>query len=136
MPQLTELKESNRITCLVYGDSGCGKTIFATTFPSPIYVADFDGKISSAARFHSPDTVRGISFDDYSLGHRDEKGNLIDTFKLFESKLKEIELLRDKIPYKTVVLDSLTTFSDAMLKNVTTIQAIKPMFVDIKFFYI
>jgi hypothetical protein len=112
MPNLTELKGSARITCLVYGDAGTGKTIFATSFPQPIFVADFDGKINSAAKFYPTEHLKGIDYEDYR-----EKG-----FKAFEETLKQIETT---CKYATFVLDSLTTFSDSLLNYIITTQNFK-----------
>lgn len=50
---------------LFYGKSGAGKTVFGTKFPLPIYIADFDGKATSAANYWNavdPSRLEQIEF--------------------------------------------------------------------------
>lgn len=114
MPKLSELAESSRKTIMVYGNSGSGKTIFACGFPGPILVWDFDGKVSSAANFY-----RGTPQLDQIDYHPCAKK--ADFNKNFYTKLVELENLSKKpepFPYKTIVLDSITTFVDALMAEV------------------
>lgn len=113
MPSLSDLKQSTKIKALIMGDSGAGKTCFATSFPGPIYVADFDNKVESAARFHSPDTISQIDYDKYT--------EQFTPNPIAALKKKFSELAKDqndgKLKYKTIILDSLTTFSDEAIKH-------------------
>jgi len=112
--KLNELKNSKLGTYLIWGDSGTGKTCFACGFPVPIYVFDFDQKISSASRFYSADSARleAIDFDSYA------KGALESPSMPFIRKLHELEDQKDSLVYKTIILDSLTTFYDRLMEAI------------------
>ncbi len=122
MPQqLSELNTEKRLKILAYGHSGTGKTIFACGFPLPIYVADFDGKISSARNYYSikdSERLKQISFDSFQ-----PKGKIeIDKpFARYNTELVNLERLAagpEPFPYKTVVLDSVTTYLEQMTREV------------------
>lgn len=115
MAQLSDLNPSANIKLLLFGDSGTGKTCFAMTFPGPIWVADFDGKISSAAAFYSnmPDVLAQVEYENYvALGKEDMPA------ERFNKKLGELKQLarEGKFPYRTIVIDSLTTYADETMK--------------------
>jgi phage nucleotide-binding protein len=108
--KLSELKNQHKLKCLVYGDSGTGKTCFLSGFPTPLAIADFDRKSSSAASFwkDSPERLGAIevaTFDDPKYSR----------FNQFYNWLAELE---KNCPYATVGLDSLTTFYDEMMKEI------------------
>lgn len=114
MPNLADLNPSEQIKLCVYGLSGTGKTCFATSFPTPLWVCDFDGKISSAANFwklKDPKRLSGIQYEDFS-GYT--TGG-VRVFQKFEGLLRQLE---EKCPFKTIVLDSLTTFVDSLMQHV------------------
>lgn len=114
--KLSELKPSHNIKLLCYGESGNGKTVMASSFPGPIYFADFDCKVGSAANYlraYQPEKLDEIEYDQFPPG---ESG----AFKRFYKKLCELEVLSEsgKLPFKTIVLDSLTTFSQSMMGEI------------------
>jgi hypothetical protein len=111
VPKLSELPDLSDIKILYYGNSGSGKTVGALSYPTPMYVADFDGKVNSAARIMKEEQKKLIDYDDY----RKASG---DAFVLFESFVaKQHQLVKDKMfTYKTIVVDSLTICADLMLK--------------------
>jgi len=111
MAKLSDLQTTNYKTVLAYGLSGSGKTCFATGFPGPIWAADFDGKISSAASFHKGTAQAGlIEYEDYSA-HRD--------WPKFVKRCNEIMALpKEGFPFKTLIIDSITTFSAALMSEV------------------
>lgn len=120
MPKLSELNPSTRRTILAYGDSGTGKTVFALSAPGPHYVFDVDGKLSSAAAFYSADKERlsAVEYDDYRMRNEADR-----PAQRFEAKLREFEKQASEagktpFPYATVILDSFTTFTDMMLREV------------------
>lgn len=104
-----DLKNANR-SVLVYGLSGSGKTVFAAGFPKPL-IFDFDGKISSAASFYAGRSeLAQIEYENYA----DKKD-----FARFYTKLQELRKTDPaKFPYRTVVLDSITTFADSLMSEV------------------
>jgi hypothetical protein len=113
--KLSEISNDNQIKCLIVGPSGTGKTVCAAGFPTGIEYHDFDNKIQSAAYFYRKDAERlsGIEVKAYGALPRNEK------IKQWEVRVKEIETLSAKgqLPFKTLVLDSLTTFTHAILED-------------------
>jgi hypothetical protein len=113
--KLTDLATSDFVKVLVYGDSGTGKTCFASSFPGPIEYWDFDNKISSAAQFYKNDVSRLAQIDVHQyaglapkvrMGEWEKRSRMIDSLKL-----------TGPLPFKTLVLDSLTTFTHFMLED-------------------
>lgn len=114
MPQLNEMKASERLKLLLFGDSGVGKTIFATSFPTPIYVADFDQKISSAAQFFKGQArLSEIDYDSY--GAEGPNDYPVERFNMKMGQLRDMAKKGD-LKYKTIVVDSLTTFGDEAMR--------------------
>lgn len=100
MPTLSSLNPSSRRHVMVYGKVGTGKTVFACSFPGKKYVADFDGKISSAAEFYAGrEALKEIDYDSYKSDQ---------PFKRFDKWLREASAQGDAFHYQTVVIDSLT----------------------------
>lgn len=130
MAKLSSIKQEESMKVLVYGESGAGKTVFATSFPGPVFVHDFDKKIVSAANFwrtHNVEKLDQIDYTDYSaiVGRGNDQASIDkDTtkqrFSTFYTWLVEQQnLVREgKFIYKTVVLDSLTLWSELLLKEV------------------
>lgn len=119
--KLSEMKNAdNHIKVLIYGLSGSGKTSTALGFPGPMYVADFDGKISSGANYweaKDPKKLEGIEYDNFQPT---ATNGGVRVYRKFEAKLDELEKLAGsgKFPYKTFVLDSLTSFGDMLLQSI------------------
>ena len=87
---------------LVIGDYGTGKSIFASTFPTPAFVFDFDKGILS---------YRGKDFD-YTSYNLDAKG-WID----FDKDFMEIKKAVADGKYKTIIIDSTSTMSDLAMER-------------------
>ncbi len=110
MPALNTLKPDQNIKLLLYGESGAGKTVFSCGWPGPIHVCDFDGKVSSAAAyFAGTDKLNDISYENYAP--TDSFGTAGMRFNADLGKMRK----EGKLP-ATLVLDSLTTFSDEMMR--------------------
>jgi len=122
--RLSDVNPSEFIKVLAYGESGTGKTCFAAGFPTPIKYLDFDGKVSSAAKFYSKDKDRLDAIDVENLA-----ASLVsDPIEKLLKVMAEIEVQAGlgKLQFKTLVIDSLTTFSSACLKHIVkTNPAIK-----------
>ena len=84
------------------GQYGTGKSVFASTFPTPGFVFDFDNRIK---------TYRGRDWD-YETFTLDAKG-----WVAFERCIRELapEIAEGK--YKTVVLDSTTAMTDTAMER-------------------
>lgn len=118
MKFLKDFGQNYQIKLLVYGDSGVGKTCFASNFPGPIAFLDFDNKLSSAFNFleeTNPEQIKKIAFQSFSTNRVTDK-----PYKEFHRVLGELEALvvANKFNYKTVVLDSLTLWAEAMMADV------------------
>lgn len=101
---------------LVFGDSGTGKTCFAASFPGPIEYWDFDSKVASAVQHyaHEPARLEQIEVHQFS--------SLAPNVRMgaWEKRSAEIDALMYKkqpLPFKTLVLDSMTLFSYYMLQD-------------------
>ena len=121
MPALSEIKTESNAKILAFGNSGSGKTVFAAGFPTPILHLDFDGKVDSAAEFYrrKGDTKRLEQIDVRELQQQlmmNPKVNPIATL----NQIIQTELIPQmkSLPFKTLVLDSITTFSSLTLKHI------------------
>ena len=96
MPKTNQIKLGQRLKILALSVSGGGKTRLLASFPGPMYIFDFDNRLTTIAKdFPERDD---IEYDTYG----------IDNFKKYVSKL---ERLQDHCPYSTVVLDSITALT-------------------------
>jgi len=96
--------ETEYLKVLVLGDSGTGKSIFASSFPTPGYVYNFDKSMLS---------YRGLDFD------YDDFDNSPEGWVKFEKVHKELyeKMTGDNPPYKTVIVDSTTTWSSLAMER-------------------
>lgn len=114
MAQLNDLKTEGNIKLLLYGDSGCGKSTFIAGMPGPVHVGDFDGKILSAAEYlrdtNALEQLKQVSYENYAahVGPR----MAADQFNFDMG----VAAKKTPFPYKTIALDSLTTFADASMQ--------------------
>lgn len=101
MPRTCDIQLDGPIMALFKGAPKTRKTTALASFPGPIYIADFDGRIEPIKK-HFPER-NDIEYDTY---HSENYNSFMD---------KKNELLRN-CPYKTVVLpDSLTYFVEATM---------------------
>lgn len=115
--KLSEVKTDGNLKVLAYGNAGSGKTCFAAGFPTPILYLDFDGKVDSAALFYAGNTDRLDQIDVRQL-QRDLSIDPIDELiKIIETELIPQETT-GTLKYKTIVLDSITTFSALCLQHI------------------
>lgn len=87
--------EADRIKFLVYGESGVGKTIFASTWPNPVFL-DIDKGMASIKK-----QIYRFSIDSW------------------EDLCEAVELLsNERHPFKTIVVDSLNELQKLAMRNV------------------
>jgi AAA domain len=113
--KLTDLsKDTTFLRVLQCGPSGIGKTCGASTFPKPLYYADMEDGIKSLLAFYDYDRskMEGIEYDQYL--DKDPKNPT--AFLRLDQKLTEMEHM-PVFPYKTIVVDSLTTLEDRIMNK-------------------
>lgn len=128
-----EMLDSNFYKGLWYGPSGTTKTCTAASMPGPIEYWDFDGKFTSAVHWlkqRDPEKLREI--DVYQFN----KLPVIERIPAWEKRSRMIDQLIKEgkdLPFHTLVLDSLTTFSHYILEDYLfrSQKAIKRAFPDI-----
>lgn len=120
MPALSEIKTEGHSKILAFGNSGSGKTVFGAGFPGPILYLDFDGKVDSAAAFYKGETERLQQIDVRQLQQQlmmDPKANPIAELGVIIQK-ELIPTMKTGLAFKTLVLDSITTFSSLTLNHI------------------
>lgn len=95
-------RTSEFIKVMVIGDYGTGKSFFASTFPTPAFVFDFDSGILS---------YRGKDFK-YKQFMVSSQG-WVD----FQNTFKEVKAMVERGELLTVVLDSTSTMTDAAMER-------------------
>lgn len=114
--QASELAASDFLKLLVYGDSGSGKSCLSGSFELPIKYWDFDHKASSIVQFYKkePERLKQIEITQFAPLPNG------DRIRKFEAEVRAIQALvsaKQPLPFKTLVLDSLTTFTAYMLQH-------------------
>lgn len=115
--KLSEIKPIENIKVLLIGPPGTGKTCTAAGFPYPMRVLDFDGKVNSAARWYAGDVDRLANIDVEPLSKRLDGR---DPVLILLQEINEL-IAQEKsgvMKYKTLVIDSMTTFSDAVINHI------------------
>ena len=116
MPKLSEIKTEDNFKLLIMGEPGEGKTVLACSFPGPTLLLDFDGKADSAAQFYKgQDLVNNIEVEELAATLVDDP---IERLNHLVDKVLIPQQRAGKMEYKTIILDSITTFSRAALKHI------------------
>jgi hypothetical protein len=93
--------DQSKLFCLFKGEVGTRKSTCALSFPKPIYFFDYDGKMDALAL---PQKAWGISDKDIHYDYYTDWQN---------AKIK-LEGFQTTCPYKTLVIDSVTSWADAI----------------------
>lgn len=104
MPKTSDLELGGRFMGLFIGVNGTGKTIAAASFPEPILILDFDGRVAPV-RFFYPNKT---DIEYWTVGLDGDTRRDVIGFTEFCDKM---EKLQDNCPYETVVVDSYTSYS-------------------------
>lgn len=116
---LSEIKTEGALKILIEGDSGIGKTCFASTFPGRILYLDFDNKVDSAAAFlrsrNMTEQLGAVEVEQFpaQLGI-----SPIEALSKIISEKLIPQQRSGKMEFQTLVLDSITTFSAATLSHI------------------
>jgi len=114
---LSQLEADKHITLLLYGESGVGKSVAAASFPGPFKWFDFDRKISSVASYFKdqPQILNQIEVWQPKVGI---SGDAMPDFFEETRKIDSLIACGKPLPFNTLVIDTLTTFSAAMLNHI------------------
>lgn len=118
MSKLSELTNGPRtISVLLQGQPGAGKSVAAASFPSPILLLDFDGKADSIAMYYrnSPELLENV--DVRNLAARLGTDPMQEFVDIVDKELVPASQ-QEGFPYKTIILDSITTFSSLCLQHI------------------
>lgn len=115
--KLSSIKTEGNIKVLLIGDSGIGKTCFAAGFPTPIKYLDFDNKVDSAALFYKNDPERLNAIDVETLSPSLTESPIDQLLKIVNEEFIP-QQKTGEMKFKTLVLDSITTFSAATLAHI------------------
>lgn len=115
---MSEMAASDLKKVLFVGTPGSGKTCGAIGFPYPILALDFDNKMNSAAAWYSNDKERLANVDVRQLGRRlDGTDPIAEMNKIITEELIP-QQKNGEMKFKTLVIDSATTFSAAVLQHI------------------
>ncbi|MCX8125909.1 MAG: ATP-binding protein [Dehalococcoidia bacterium] len=113
--KLSDLKEGStgQEAVLIYGGPKMGKTTFAATFPTPIFIADFDGGVTSVIGHPKSDEIEFETFFDPDPESPQPVYRWEDRVKSFWDTYRQ----NGSWPFRTVVLDSATLFLKALMNK-------------------
>jgi hypothetical protein len=116
---LSEIKTEGNLKVLIQADSGTGKTCIASTFPGPQLFLDFDLKVDSAAALLRSqgklDQLKNIEVEQFPP---QLETSPIDKLSKLISEVLIPQQRTGTMFFKTLVLDSITTFSAATLQHI------------------
>lgn len=110
MPNCNSLTPEANFKGLFIGKSGSGKTVAECSFPRPIEVWDFDGRIRGILGAPWIDRANGLFYDSFPPKEVGMLQRLMTKVDMMQS-----EALGGRLAIKTLVLDSLTTQTFAMV---------------------
>jgi AAA domain-containing protein len=120
--KLGELKTQGSFKILVYGASGSGKTCFGVGFDGPTLLLDFDGKADSAAIFYKNNEEKLDNVDVRNLAGNFDSNPMEALEKIINTELIP-QQKSGEMKFKTLILDSLTTFSAQTLNYIIKTNA-------------
>lgn len=116
--KLAELHPNKEIKLLLAGSPGSGKTCAALGFPYPMLVLAFEPKVNSAAGFYRSDSERLEGIDVRPLWKNLDANDPLEEFNAIINNELIPQQRKGEMKYKTLVIDSMTTFSSAVLNHI------------------
>lgn len=108
MPNMTDIN-FDALYCLFKGEPGTRKSTQALSFPGPQYWFSWDRKMSS---IYLPMKKWGI----------DPKTVSYDDYQDWTNARIQLEKLKVKCPYRTIVIDSITSCADSILRSTNALK--------------
>ena len=104
----------SRIKAIFVGASKSGKSIASISFPKPLHIFDLDGRIRSIRNFYNPnlENLKGVTYDSFN--------NYLDFGTAFDR-------LERFCPYETVVIDSLSSLADMIIRFSLREKGLSPL---------
>lgn len=99
----------SKLFCLFRGEPGTRKSSEALSFPKPIYFFDFDGKMEALTL-----PMRAWNID--------PKEVQFDSYQDWNSAKKKLDSFQLNCPFKTIVIDSITSCADAINRQTLKIK--------------
>lgn len=109
MPKLIDITPEQRFVGMFIGESGTGKTCAEASFPKPLHVLDFDGRIRGAWN-QKWLPMEGITYDSFPP----RESGMVKRLNEYLEGLQVSASVGQPIP-KTLIMDSLTSECFAML---------------------
>lgn len=97
------------MTLLLWGKSGCGKTVLASTLPKPILLINVDPQGYASIQQQDGVTVLDLSGMQHTHANQFKEGEMADT------ELRN--LLKQNPQYQSIVFDSVTSFAQHALSH-------------------
>ncbi len=128
---LATSEEIPKLSVLIYGPIGTWKTRFAATFPDPILFFDFDGRLTSIADLAREKKIQRIPLQEWYAGPGGTgEPQAFQYANYVTTQLMDAAVKGRKLPYATLVYDSLTTATEratALIKYNNGISQDKPL---------
>lgn len=128
MPQLSETISDSPDTILLYGVSGSGKTTLIGRMAqherySPIYMADWDLRLTALRASLDPSIFKNIYYDEF----RDKTigGEAYTSLENISRNLPKLDE-KYKVHFKTIIIDSGTFAMDGIMARVLTLAGKSP----------
>ena len=110
MPNLSNVSHEKGLFCMFKGEPGTRKSTQALSFPTPQYWFSWDRKMMA---LKIPQRKWGIPDDAIDYDNYDD----------WNKGVKKLERFRSNCPYKTIVIDSITSCADTILRKVIQSRA-------------
>lgn len=105
MPNLSTVTHENGLFCMFKGEPGTRKSTQALSFPKPQYWFSWDQKMTALL----------IPLRDWRIDPKLIDYNNLDDWN---KGINKLERFRSDCPYKTIVIDSITSCADTILRHV------------------
>jgi len=107
MPQkMYDFKPEAKHMLTFVGNGGSGKSLGASFWPTPMYMASCDGRLATIYNFwmnRDPNRLKEMEFDEYRANEYDKMATFLEKIQM-------------KNPFRTIVFDPLTMIGDMLIQ--------------------